>query len=129
MAENRLRVHKEMFERYKTFCVLYGCSNASAIDCTHVWGIRIVDFRARDNRMMATQCADYRVCNVNFHARHARITLHRLQTSVGSLILALTTQVIIRVRATLVRKHLSVIRFLNVYFCKRITLTPLICFY
>ena len=33
MGENSLRVDQAMFEHYKTFCVLYGCSNASAIDC------------------------------------------------------------------------------------------------
>ena len=32
MGENSFRVD----ESYKTFCVLYECSNASAIDCTHV---------------------------------------------------------------------------------------------
>ena len=33
MGANSLRVDQVIFERYKTFCVLHGCSNASAIDC------------------------------------------------------------------------------------------------
>ena len=33
-GENSLRVVQAIFECYKTFCVLYGWSNASAIDCT-----------------------------------------------------------------------------------------------
>ena len=34
MGENSLCVDQAMFEHYKMFCMLYGCSNVSAIDCT-----------------------------------------------------------------------------------------------
>ena len=33
MGTNSLHVDQAIFERYKTFYVLYGCSTASAIDC------------------------------------------------------------------------------------------------
>ena len=45
MGENSLHVDQAMFERYKIFCVLYGCSNASVINCKidPVWiiGMRV----------------------------------------------------------------------------------------
>ena len=33
MGENSSCVDQAMFKHHKTFCILYGCSNASAIDC------------------------------------------------------------------------------------------------
>ena len=57
MGKNSLRVDQAiiLFERYKTLCVLYGCSKASEIDCIKPRALRQMDFNvshdcSRDSR-------------------------------------------------------------------------------